>query len=139
MSFDRLAVIGIGRYFENRLDIEVEYLYNGAGDPNYPESSVIRIFNGGNLHIGRHLLGGMASYQFDPLTTGQFVTIYSLSDSSFQVQPVITYSIDDNTDLQFGGMFNFGEPPDLGYVSPGIHSEFGTMPNVYFMEYKSYF
>ncbi len=134
-----VVVLGFGRYFQSTLDIEVEYLFNGAGDPKNPETSVLRMLNGGNMHIGRHLLGALASYQFDPLTTGQVACIYSFSDSSFQLQPLITCSIDDNIDMQFGMVFNFGEPPDLGEISPGIHSEFGTMPNFYFMEYKGYF
>jgi len=135
-----VAVIGGGRLFPNTLDIEVEYLYNGAGDPHKLDISLIRFLNGATLHLCRHIAGAMASYEFTPLMIGQFVCIHSFSDSSTQLQPVITYSVDENIDFQLGAIFNFGAHPSLDiHNATFLNSEFGSIPGYYFIEYKSYF
>ena len=135
-----VAVIGGGRLFPNTLDIEVEYLYNGAADPHNPDISLIRLLNGATLHLGRHIAGATATYQFTPLLTGQFVCIHSFSDSSTQIRPVVTYSAGENIDFQLGAIFNFGAHPNVDlHNSTFLNSEFGSLPGFYFIEYKAWF
>ncbi len=135
-----VASAGFGRLFTDKFDLEVEYLYNGAGDPGNPEASVLRILNGASMHIGRHLFGAVATIDFDPLITGQFILVRSFYDASTLIQPVITYSVDDNSDLQIGAAIGFGEPPKLALTEGNIiRSEFGTYPDYYFVDYRTYF
>jgi len=133
------AVLGLGHRFDNSLTLEAEYLYNGAGDPDHLEAAMIRTADGFSLHWGRHLVGLMVSYELSPLTLGRAVFIQSLSDGSAQVQPGLTVSLSDNSELLLGVTWNLGRPPreEAGLVEP--RSEFGSAPHFYYLEVKVYF
>ncbi|MFH1538263.1 MAG: hypothetical protein ABIH66_04840 [bacterium] len=134
------TVIGVGRYYENTLDIELEYFHNGSGDSRDLDTSFFRQQYGATRQIGRHILGGMASYEFDPLLKGQLVTLVSLTDRSSQFQPLLTRSLSDDSDVVFGATLSFGRRPEgMFSFSPEIKSEFGTYPNLYYAEYKIYY
>ncbi|MFQ5647544.1 MAG: hypothetical protein ACE5GM_11500, partial [bacterium] len=134
------AVVGLGHRFENSLDIEAEYLYNGSGDPGNLDAALIRYGNGTRFHLGRHLAGVMAGYQFLPIITGQLAGIYSFSDFSGQVMPRLTVSVSDESDLLIGALINMGKRPTGDFAfSPELQSEFGTYPNIYYLELKVYF
>ena len=132
-------VLGIGRYFPNSLQIEAEYLYNGASDPDDLAASFVRYANGATLHIGRHLFGALASYQFRPIVFGQAVVLYSLSDSSFYLQPIVTLSLSDDSDLVMGAAVSAGERPVTMEDELIPRSEFGSYPNSLFAQVKWYF
>ncbi|MBW2016744.1 MAG: hypothetical protein JRF57_11015 [Deltaproteobacteria bacterium] len=138
---DRLtAVIGLGKRFPNSLVLDAEYLFNGGGESNLSRSAVARFRQGAIPHLGRHLAGFMASYEFTPLLVGQFSLIYSFSDHSCQFQPNLTLSLSDDSDLIMGASVNVGKVPevsDLGVSEP--RSEFGSYPHMVFMELKVYF
>lgn len=134
------SVAGLGHRFENNLVLEVEYLYNGGGEKNDLNSAWVRFQNGVILHLGRHLLGFMASYDFMPILVGQITMIYSLSDSSALIQPSLTVSLTDNADLLLGANINSGRRPEGDSIeNTEIKSEFGTYPDFYFAEVKFYF
>lgn len=134
------AVVGIGRYYENTLDVEFEYFYNGTGDARDLDASFFRQQYGATRQLGRHILGAMASYEFDPLLKGQLVSLFSLSDRSSQFQPLLTRSLSDNSDVLVGATLNFGRRPEgMFSFSPDLKSEFGTYPNLYYAEYKVYY
>ena len=62
------------------------------------------------------------------------------ADGSTQVQPLFTISVSDEMDLLIGAILNFGPPPEqTSGPLPNIQSEFGTLPNVFFLEWKVYF
>jgi len=137
---DRLVgVFGLGRHFENSLDLQFEYLFNGAGeDKDNLTEAWTRYRQGAIMHMGRHLVGLSAGYDITPIVIGQAGIIYSLTDSSFQVQPTLDISLSDNASLVLGVNRNFGQRPAS---SPGteIRSEFGSYPDFYFAEVKFYF
>ncbi len=134
------AVLGIGRYYPCSLDVEVEYLYNGAGEPGDLDSAVYRKNYGAALHMGRHIIGANAAYEFRPLVNGSLAAMVSLSDSSSQLQPGLNFSLSNNSELLVGAIFSFGErPKGTSVYSPGIRSEFGINPHVLYTEYKVYF
>jgi len=134
------AVIGTGKRFENSLTIEGEYIYNGSGDPKNLDSALVRYSNGTRFHLGRNLVGIMASYDFLPILSGKLAGIYSFSDLSCQVLPLLTYSVSDESDLLLGALLNFGRRPvGNSAIIPKLQSEFGTYPNVYYIEVKVYF
>lgn len=133
-------VIGLGRLYNNSLDIEMEYLFNGATDTSDLDASSIRMRYQANRHLSEQLLGANIGYQFSPLVHGQLVSIVSLSDSSYQIEPFITYSVGNNSDLLLGCVLNFGQTPvELAPGVSSLRSEFGSYPSAIFAEYKHYF
>lgn len=134
------AVIGLGRRFESSLILEIEYLYNGGGESDDLNTAASRLERGTIQHLGRHLAGFRASYEFAPLLNGQLAGIYSLSDHSFQIQASIILSLSDNADLLVGSTLNIGKRPEINASGlPEIKSEFGSYPNSFFVEFKVYF
>ena len=134
------GVIGCGYRFQNSLNIEFEYLYNGGGESNEPYTSLPRLESGAITHLGRHLTGLMCSYEFTPLAIGQFACIYGICDSSAQIQPSLTLSLTDDAELLMGTTINVGQHPSTDpFQNIEIKSEFGTYPNLYFVEFKIYF
>lgn len=134
------GVIGLGHRFENTLTLEGEYLFNGSGDPDHLDAALVRFTNGTSLHLGQHLMGLMGSYEFLPILSGQLAWIFSFSDISSQLQPGLIWSLADEADLLVGASINFGERPQGdSALTPDLQSEFGTFPDVYYMELKVYF
>ena len=135
------AVFGLGHRFENALIVEAEYLFNGAGDPNNLDASLIRFNNGASLHLSRHVVGLTASYEFYPILTGQLAWLFALAESSSQqIQPGLTCSLADEVDLLLGASINIGARPEGdSALSPDLQSEFGTYPDIYYLELKVYF
>jgi len=134
------SVVGLGHRFENGLVLEFEYLYNGGGESENLNPAWPRFQSGAILHLSRHLAGLLATYDFMPILLGQVALIYSLSDSSVQVQPSLTLSLSDNAELLLGAGLNSGRRPEGESVqTTTLKSEFGTFPDFYFAEIKVYF
>ena len=134
------GVIGLGRRFESSLDLEFEFLYNDGGEDNDLAIGLIRQQAGAVLHVGRYLAGFTASYEFTPLIVGRMAAIHSFSDSSTQLQPSVTWSLGDNTDLLLAATVNLGDRPTIDPLrGVQIHSEFGNYPDYLFAELKFYF
>jgi hypothetical protein len=134
------AVIGLGRRFPNTLDIEVEYLYNGAGEPENFGTALARLGAGASLHMGRHLIGVTASYEILPILTGRLAMIYSITDSSIQIQPTLSLSVSDEATMVLGFALNRGRRPETGPDRlTRIRSEFGAYPDYYYVQFKFYF
>lgn len=133
-------VAGLGRTFANTFVFELEYLYNGAADPESLEASLLRVENGASLQLSRHLLGVLFKYDIIPIVVGQLVGIYSLSDNSFLVQPALDISVSDEVELILSATLGFGNRPEQNFfMVPRLRSEFGTYPDTYFAEIKWYF
>jgi hypothetical protein len=134
------SVIGLGHRFENSLSLDFEYFYNGAGDPNNLNAALVRSQFGSSLQLSRNLVGLSAQYQFTPLVVGQLGTIVSLSDGSTQLQPTVTISLANEMDLLIGAIIGFGpKPKTTGGLALNVDSEFGTLPDTLFLEWKWYF
>lgn len=135
------AVFGIGRRFESSLDIELEFLYNGGGeDKDNLAIALLRQQAVGLPQLGRAHLGLSMTYEFTPLVVGRLSFIRSLTDSSTQVQPLVTWSMTDNSDLLIGAIMNIGDRPEFDpFKGLTIRSEFGSYPDSIFAEYKIYF
>ena len=133
-------MVGVGHRFDNTLTVQLEYFYNGAGDPDDLNVSLGRFATGNILQMSRHLTGFLISYEFQPIIVGQVVWLHSWDDSSNNIQPILTWSATDNIDLLIGANLNFGDRPEgTSALDLEIESEFGTFPNLYFMQFKWYF
>jgi len=135
------AVVGLGHRFENTLVLEFEYLYNNGGSKiDDLNAALFRFQNGAIISLSRHLAGLLASYDFMPILVGHVAVIYSLSNSSAQVQPFLTLSLTDNADVLLGASVNLGRRPKGDSVqTTKVKSEFGTYPHFCFAEIKVYF
>ena len=134
------AVLGIGHRFDNGFLVEVEMFFNGRAQTEYLESALLRLVHGSNDHLSTRLLGTMLSYDILPVINSQLVWIYSLSDRSSLFQPCFSISLTDESDLILGGNICLGDKPYLSQdQSPRILSEFGTYPDVLYLEFKFYF
>jgi len=134
------AVLGIGHRFKNGLLVEIEVFLNGRAQTEYLESALLRLVHGSNDHLSTRLLGTMLSYDFLPIINSRLVWVYSLSDRSSLFQPSLSISLTDESDLILGGNICLGEEPYLSQNQyPRILSEFGTYPDVLYLEYKIYF
>lgn len=137
------GVLGVGHNFEFDLNIQAEYLYNGAGDTDDWNNSLQRVAAGRSYHLGEHVFGLVVDYQFIPILRGSLAWIFSLSDYSSLIQPGLALSISDEADFLVGAMIALGARPTnqaIGLTNLlGIESEFGTYPNFYYMEFKFYF
>lgn len=141
ISEDYLAgVIGVGRTFPNTFVFELEYFFNGAGDPDNLEVSMLRGMHGMSLNMSDQLIGLMLSYDILPIFIARFGLIYSVSDRSSQVQPSFFLSLSDEADLIVSATINYGKNPYLYQGSiPRMGSEFGSFPDIMLIEFKYYF
>jgi hypothetical protein len=144
-SFAIGAVEGWYR-FENGLNFQVEYLYNGAGvnDPNAYATVLSSAFTmeGLNYLMGKHYLLMGPSYELHPLVELEGLVLWNLKDSSFFIRPLVDISLAENLDLQIFWAFNVGEKPikdaSMGQAFvPG--SEFGTRGDYGGIYFKFYF
>jgi hypothetical protein len=135
-----LAVVGLGKYFDSSLNLQLEYLYNGASDRDDLLASLNRVETGRALQMSEHVIGALASYDLFPLLTGAIASLVSASDGSVLVLPQLDYSVSDESTLTCGAMVAAGQRPrDGGGPLPELRSEFGTYPNFYFLQYRIYF
>ena len=134
------ATVGFGHRFDNTFTVEIEYFYNGAGESDDLNESFVRFSSGSSLQISRHLTGLLVSYEFLPIITGQLLGLYSWDNPSGQIQPILTWSPSDNTEVLVGASVNFGDRPEESSTSPvELQSEYGTFPDFYIMQFKLYF
>lgn len=134
------AVAGVGKRFENTLWIELEHFHNGAGDPQNLDAALVRFASGATLNLGREITGITASYDVLPIVTGQIAALHSWSDGSSQLQPTVSYSVSDNSDLIAGLTVGIGPASGRSDTSvTHLKSEFGSFPRAYFVEFKWYF
>ena len=74
------------------------------------------------------------------MLNGSLAALVSISDRSFVVQPGLSYSVSDESDLLAGALVAFGKRPRVGAGPvPELRSEFGTYPHVGYVQYRCYF
>ncbi|HSG98903.1 MAG TPA: hypothetical protein VLB27_02570 [candidate division Zixibacteria bacterium] len=138
LTEDHLTLVaGIGRWLTPTLNVEAEYLFNGAGAGNATElpTAWIRYLNGTLLQVSERVIGEVITYQLTPLSVVSLAGVHSLSDGSGLLQPGVTLSVANEMDLLLGAIVNWGRGADGGVV----RSEFGSRPDTYYLEAKIYF
>ena len=142
------VVVGTDYRFDNSLYVNLEYLFNSAGKTGSLNETLLRSMISNTKSLGRHLAGLQLSYEIHALLTGQVACIYSFSDRSSMVSPTATYSVADEAEFSAGAILGFGKRPTtfnmfsangVTFNIGELNSEFGTYPNVFFMEFKFYF
>ncbi|MFO7866976.1 MAG: hypothetical protein R6V02_09235 [Candidatus Aminicenantes bacterium] len=134
------AAAGVGWKFPSSLVMEVEYFYNGAAGTKNPESALLRMIHGTNLHLSTSLVGIMFGYDILPLVKGKWIGILSVTDRSFYLHPNLSISLTNEMDLMLGAALSAGESPYLfAGKYPRLRTEFGTYPDVFYLLLKWYF
>jgi hypothetical protein len=133
------ATIAIGRRFEPGVTLQLQYFYNGAGDPDDRWAALARVSALESFAISRNLIGFAAVWETTPLVTLSALMVVSADDGSLQLQPLLTYSVSDESEFIFGAGLNFGDRPDKTGLIPELKSEYGTYPHSIFFEFKLYF
>lgn len=136
----RSIVLGVGRYFENTVNVQAEYFYNGAGQPDHLDLAAQRVRQGFTTNMSRHLVGASVSYDFHPLVVGRISGIVSLNDHSYQIQPDVRINFTDDMDFIIAAIFNHGQRPGVHATGQAYRrSEFGSYPDTFLAELKFYF
>ena len=135
-----LGVAGLGRLFDCSLNLQAEYLYNGAGNDDSLDVALSRLAQGRALQMSEHVAGAVASYDLLPILSGSVAVLASLSDGSAAIQPGLVYSVSDESDVLVGALVALGEHPEPSPTGGlELKSEFGSYPSLYYVEYKLYF
>ncbi len=129
------AVLGLGRRFEGDLVVELEYLYQGAGDPDDLMAAALRQAGGATYHWSRNVLGLMGSYPLHPLWQSSLALLLSLDDGSALLQPGLVFSVADEAELLLGALLPWGERP----AGLTLRSEFGSYPAMGYLQFTQYF
>ncbi len=124
---DGLAMtFGIDYSFSNSLYLNVGYLYNSNGTTDLTAGSlfVFRL-SAKNLYPYRHSVLAQLSYPITPLLNGSLIAVYSpVEVHPLFLNPVITFSIVENWDLDFVGQLSFNK--EEKYKSP-VQGLFGRI------------
>ncbi len=135
------AVVGVDRRWDNSLYLAAEYFFNGAGDDDDLLAPSLRLSLGETPNLSRHLVGLLVRYDFLPILTGSLSVILAPGNSSALLSPGLSISVSDNVSADFGALIGLGPRPEEGegLLYPRPVSEFGTYPQVIYLQYKHYF
>ncbi len=129
-----MGVLGLGHRFENSLQLETEYLYNG-GAPDDLLQGFALVEQGRLLHASQHITGLVASYEILPILSGSMAWLLEWDHTSVLLQPSLAYSAADEVDILAGALIALGQRPSG--LQP--RSEFGTYPHFFYVHIKAYF
>jgi hypothetical protein len=140
------VTLGVDRVGATRI-LGMEYHFNGLGaaDPDaYVETALDpRLQRGESYFLGRHYLGGVASWNPDPdaRLTLAGTTLINLGDGSLALSPGISYDVGQAARISVGGLLSFGGTPTISAVVPFLHprTEFGLYGNALFTTLSVYF
>ena len=133
--------VGLDRRFESELLVAVEVFHNGAAAADDLLLSAARVATFGAQSLSRDLAAVTASYPLTPLWTLSGAALLSLSDGSVLLTPGLKWSASNEVEVLAGALLGVGKRPGvdpaLGFPVP--RSEYGTYPNLVYLEGKVYF
>ncbi len=149
-------VLSADYQFDTEIYAIVEYYHNGFGTrrpKNYLRKMEHYRFRRGEVFTaGRYYLAMMLSYPMLPELTTSVMVLANVGDPSALVGPGFSWSITDAFDLIGGAYIAFGEGIDWSPILeprapidpfsplvPKLDSEYGAMPDTYFLEARFYF
>jgi len=128
--------VGLEHYWENNLDIRLEYFYHGSGLGKVNDYSIIpALFRGWSAYLGRDYMALGLGYEFTPLLRGQMSLIHNLGDNSGLCSINAVYSLSNEAELALNLGLPFGKRPE----GARIRSEFGLYPYSINLEVRYYF
>ncbi len=126
-------VIGYDYNFKNGIYLLFEYFYNG-GNISTETLTIEELLNetireSGIVTRNRNFVGIEIGYDITPLLRMENICIYDIDGKSFFNNFDLLYSLTDNSNLGAG----------LQLFSGVEDSEFGPIPNVYYLQYQLFF
>ncbi len=143
-SFVRV-VTGIERKLQAGPILSLEYHYSGFGssDPDgYLETAARPAFRRGQIfYLGRHYLAPAAQLQATSYLSLRGGVLVNLGDGSFLLNPEFEYSVTDDLLFKVGSYLSFGASPVFaaGSEPPGIKTEFGAIPDTFYLAFYAYY
>ena len=124
--------------------LSIEYHHNGLGtnrsDQYASRLASAEFARGESYYIGRHYLGGFATYQATDRLTFSLSNLTNLQDPSVAFTPSATYDFGQNTRISAGALLSFGAAPQFSGASPPqIESEFGLYGDFVYTRISVYF
>lgn len=129
-----LFSLGFEHRWENTLQLNLEFFYNGLGVSSVADYQLVQITSV-NQYFARHYSALGGSYEITPLLMGQAVLISNIDDSSHLFSLNTVYSLSDESEMVVNLTSAFGEAPENG----NIQSEFGSYPSSVYLELRVYF
>ncbi len=130
------ATLELDYRWENSLHLMGELHYNGFGSTRSEEYLGLmtspRVLTGQVSNVGRDYLGSQLSYEFTPLITGTMAVLGNLHDGSGLVNPSLTISLGDESDLTAGAILPWGADQE-GFE---IRSEYGTYFTTLWLQWR---
>lgn len=133
------ATAGVGKRFENTLSLELEHFHNGAANSQNLDAALVAFAAGAAPQLSREISAITVGCEFRPILTGNFGVLHSWTDGSTLLQPTVTYSLSENSDLIVGTAVGIGPGPVVEGETTHVRSEFGSFPRAAFVEFKLYF
>jgi hypothetical protein len=128
--------VGLEHYWENNLDIRLEYFHHGSGlGEDYDYSDIPALLRGWNNYLGRDYTALGLGYEFTPLLSGHMSLIHNLRDNSGLCAFNAVYSLSNEAELALNLGLPFGKRPK----GARIRSEFGLYPYSINLEVRYYF
>ncbi len=120
------ATVEVDYRWPNSLQLFTELHYNGFGTDDPARYAALffspRVVTGQIQNVGRVYAGSQISYELTPLLTVAAAVLVNLDDRSGLVNPTVTYSLSDESNLVAGALVPWGAEPD----GAGPRSEYGS-------------
>jgi hypothetical protein len=132
-------------WIRGTLTLTGEYHFNGigaAGTSGYVDRlGDPRFVRGETYYVGRHYLGGLASWSPDQenRVTLAANALANLQDASIALTPVFGYDLGQSSRVSVGALLSWGETPRFDRLPPTLGSEFGTYGDLLFTRVSVYF
>jgi hypothetical protein len=122
-------ILGIDYQFTSKFYALAEYHYNGEGKLKKAEYQLQRLMKGEILNLSKSYLAVSAMYNATPLLNLTFTNINNLVDGSSLFGFRGDYSLTENSYLDFGAQYFFGEK----------YSEYWYYPSSLYLLFEYYF
>jgi hypothetical protein len=129
------ATAAAGHRFQDGTTVEAQLLYQGAARAGTLADRVALLAAGRLLQASPLVAGGLAERDLGALVRGSVGLLASLWDGSLALMPGITASLSNEAELVAGATVGAGRRAANGMP----RSEFGSAPDVFYVEFKAYF
>ena len=122
-------VLGTGHQFNADFNVDLEYLYNGAGEQMPDASTLLAVQQGISPQHNRNLLGLSANYLVSPLLSGSVVYLQAINDASNYITLGLDYSLSDEANITVLTARSAGK----------TETEFGALGKLFSLSYRTYY
>ncbi|MCX7735295.1 MAG: hypothetical protein N2319_01160 [Candidatus Kapabacteria bacterium] len=115
-------IFGLDYQFTSKLYCLIEYQFNGAGTTDKEKYDFERLFKCEIQNLNKNYVMASANYLIHPLVSLNLSLLSNLNDNSGYASLLSAYSIFENMNLRFGGIYFYGkEKTEYWYFSPSTY------------------